>query len=99
MSDPSKNITCKIQNGQKCYEKFGIHTENDLNNFIGAEYNSVHIGEVISNREDYDYMVSIEITIDTNKGKMKIQFYNEHNGYYSHDVFIQTEHESKHVSL
>jgi hypothetical protein len=44
-------------------------------------------------------MKIIEIIIDTNRGKMKIQFYNEHNGYYSHNVFIQTEHEVKNVYL
>jgi hypothetical protein len=36
MTDSSKNIICKIENGQQCCENFGVYTENELNDFIGA---------------------------------------------------------------
>ena len=67
MSDTSKNITCKIENFHKCCEKFGVYTKSVLNDFIGSEYHSIDIKNVISNREDYDQMVSMEICIHTNK--------------------------------
>ena len=99
MNNSSKNIICKIENGQQCCERFGVYTNNELNNFIGAEYHSVDIGNVIFNKGDCDNMAIIEIFINTNRGKISIQFYNEHNGYYSHDVFIQTENGIKNVCL
>jgi len=99
MNNSSKNIICKIENNQQCCERFGVYTMNELNNFIGAEYHSVDIGNVVFNDGDYDNMAIIEIFINTNRGKICIQFYNEHNGYYSHDVFIQTEDGIKNVYL
>jgi hypothetical protein len=99
MSDTSKNITCKIENFHKCCEKWGVYTDSVLNDFIGSEYHSIDIEDVNSNREDYDEMVTMKIHINTNKGKITIQFYNEHNGYYTHDVFIQTIQGHKYISL
>lgn len=99
MSDTSKNITCKIENFHKCCEKFGVHTNSVLTDFIGSEYHSIDIQSVKSNREDYDEMVTMEICIHTNKGTITIKFYNEHNGYYTHDVYIESEHGHKYVTL
>jgi hypothetical protein len=100
ITDSSKNIICKIENEQHCCERFGVYTKNELNDFIGAEYYSVNIGKIVFSNSDYnDYMKTIKISINTNKGKINIQFYNEHNGYYCHDVFIQTENGIKNISL
>lgn len=89
MSDSTKNITCKIENSRNCCEKWGVYTESKLDDFIGAEYYSIDIRKVKTDK--YDEMKSIIITIDTNRGKITIHLYNEHNGYYEHDVFIQSE--------
>lgn len=97
MTDSSKNIVCKIENGQQCCENFGVYTENELNDFIGAQYYSVNVENDILN--DNDGMNTIKICINTSKGKINIQFYNEHNGYYCHDVFIQTENGIKNIYL
>lgn len=100
MTDSSKNIICKIDNNQQCCENFGVYTENELNDFIGAEYYSVIVENDISKDSNYiDNMETIKISINTSKGKINIHFYNEHNGYYSHDVFIQTENGIKNIHL
>ena len=41
----------------------------------------------------------LNIKISTSKGDIIIDFYNEHNGYYPHDVFIQTEDYMKYIPL
>ena len=100
MTDSSKNIICKIDNNQQCCENFGVYTENELNDFIGAEYYSVIVENDSLNDSDYnDNMEKIKISINTSKGKINILFYNEHNGYYAHDVFLQTENGIKNIYL
>jgi hypothetical protein len=83
MSDDSKNITCKISNIQNCCEKFGIYTNSNLDEFIGAEYHSV---DIVKKRDEDKYqcypMVIVEVTVHTNRGNIVVQLYNEHNGYY-----------------
>ena len=89
MNDPTKNIICKIDNIDRCCENWGIHTKDNIIEFIGAEFNSIDVSKIKCNR--YDEMSIIDITISTDKGNFVLQFYNQHNGYYSHDVYIQTE--------
>ena len=89
MSDTTKNIVCKIDNEHICCEKWGVYVKTELEQFIGAEYYSVHIGKI--NRDDDDEMTTLNITINTNKGPIDILFYNQHNTYYPHDVYIKTK--------
>ena len=97
MSDTSKNITCKISNSPNCCEQFGIYTKQTLRDFIGAEYQSVNIHKDVSN--EYLVFSRVDVSISTNRGTILIQLYNEHNGYYPHDFFTQTEHSTKIESL
>ena len=90
MSDTSKNIVCKIDNEHICCEKWGIYVKNDVDFYIGSIYYSVHIGEI--NRDDDDEMTTMDITINTSKGPLVMTFYNQHNSYYPHDVYIQTKY-------
>ena len=99
MSDPSKNITCKISNSQNCCERFGIYTKCKLEEFIGAEYYSVNITRNVNNGKYSDLFSSVEVSIRTNIGTILIILYNEHNGYYPHDFFTQTEHSTRIESL
>ena len=96
MNDTTKNITCKISNEQDCCEVYGAHisTDTSLNDFIGAQYHSVHITKDVKDEvEDCgDISIRIDITILTDRGTITIQLYNEHNRYYPHDFFIETEH-------
>ena len=94
MSDPTKNIICKISNIANCCEKFGIYTKSNLSDFIGAEYQSV----TVSTRppsDKYDSTHIVEVAVQTDRGEILIQLYNEHNGYYPHDFFTQSEHGTK----
>jgi hypothetical protein len=98
ISDPAKNITAKIENAHKCCEKWGVYTNREtIREFIGAEYSFIDIRGV--RRKKYDEMVSVDIHIHTNRGKLTLHFYNEHNGYYSHDVYIQSEHGHRYITL
>ena len=90
MNNSSKNIIFKISNAQNCCERFGIHSPCRLVNFIGAEYKSVEI--TTTEKYNKDLMTIVEMCIYTNRGKIILQLYNEHNGYYLHDFFTQTEH-------
>ncbi len=95
MSDPKKNITCKISNLANCCEKFGVYVPDSatLSEFVGAEYQAVYVTETITN--DMDLMVIVQISIHTNRGPIVFQLFNEHNGYYPHDFFVQTEYGSQ----
>ena len=99
MSDSSKNITCKISNSQNCCERFGIYTKCKLEEFIGAEYYSVNITRNVNNEKYSNLFASVEVSICTNIGTILIILYNEHNGYYPHDFFTQTEHSTRIESL
>jgi hypothetical protein len=99
MSNPSKNIICKISNIANCCENFGIHTNCNLSDFIGAEYKTVSISTNPADEDGYDYMHIVHVTIQTDRGEILIQLYNEHNGYYPHDFFTQSEHGTKIESL
>lgn len=97
MNNNFYNITCKIENSHKCYEKWGVYTKFNLNDFIGAEYYGMDVKEEI--RDKYDEMRILSVKINTNKGTIIINLYNEHNGYYHHDVYIQCETGIKNLSI
>lgn len=92
--EEDNSINVKISNALHCCEEFGISItdESNIDQFIGAEYLSVDIGEII----DGEY---IEINIHTSQGTINIKVYNMHNGYYSHDVYIQVYDEIKRIVL
>jgi len=99
LSDPAKNITCKIENWQKCCEKWGADTDREtIHEFIGAEYLFTEIQDVQC-EEEYSQMVFVEIHIHTNQGILTIRLHNEHNGYNTHQVFIETEHGHRYMTL
>lgn len=98
MSDPTKNITCKIDNQSQCCETFGIHvilnsSHVGLEYYVGASYSDVNVEQPLPyNTNDGECAMNlINVNIITDRGSIKCQLYNEHNGYYSHDVYILTE--------
>ena len=97
MNDNTKNITCKIENDHKCCEKWGIHTKSNLNEFIAAEYQSINIRKI--KKEDDGEMKMVTITVSTNRGNIILHLYNQHNGFYSHDVFIESEKGIKNIQV
>jgi hypothetical protein len=97
MSDKTKNITCKIDNSAKCCEKWGAYTKSKLSEFIGAEYRGMNVSKI--KKDEYDFMRIIDVTIQTNRGDIVIHVYNEHNGFYSHDVFIEWDTGKRTIAL
>ena len=92
MSDTSKNIYLSISNSQNCCEQYGVHTESSLYSFIGAIYTSIDIHDISDNEDKFDsYSRNLKIDIYTDRGIFDITFYNQHNGYYSHCVSVQSE--------
>ena len=89
-NDTSKNITCKISNTQYCCETYGVFCKNNLDDFIGAEYEKIEISEK-TKEECGETETSIKILIHTSKGVIEIILYNQHNGYYSHEYYINSE--------
>jgi hypothetical protein len=69
-----------------------------LQSFVGAEYKSITT-KTHEDPDNYDYMRIVDVAIQTNRGEILIQLYNEHNGYYPHDFFVQSEHGTKLESL
>ena len=104
MSDASKNIICKMNNYQQCYEDFDVVINPRLvppSDFIGAEYYSVEVKDDDVNKyNDESYFNrAIIVIIRTNKGILTILLYNEHNGYYNHEIYIKTEKGEELTSL
>ena len=98
MNDGSK-ISFKMQHDQKCCENFGAYTDSSplFDTFIGAVFESFKVGEKI--RTSGSDERKLEVDVFTDRGKIKIVFYNEHNGYYSHDVSIHSKSINKIVRL
>ena len=92
MNDKTKNIVCKIENGQSCCEHFGISVDKDIKDFIGAEYLSVTVEDPEKDEAEYDEGAYIRVTVNTNRGPLVMMLYNIHNGYYRHDTYIESEH-------
>jgi hypothetical protein len=108
MSDSNKNIIAKIDNISRCCEDWGHNIsfeENDevtnkkLKDFIGAKFISVEVIEYDEDTSKERYEVTMDVKIITDRGNIIIQFYNEHNGYYAHDVSIQIEGSVKIIKL
>ena len=93
MSDPRKNVTCKISNDRLCCEQYGAHVDVPLVTFVGAQYLSVATEEHPTERaHGEDCGARFIVRIHTDRGTITMTLYNEHNGYYTHEFFIETEH-------
>lgn len=72
-----------FDNGQTCCEYRYMHTDDNLQDFIGAVFNSVEIREGPEENGEYGESKESEFMIvNTSKGQFTIVNYNEHNGYY-----------------
>lgn len=97
VSDESKNVTCKIENAQKCCEVYGAFTPTPLEDFIGAVYYDVTFQDNMegfneTNISCIDETVQKVITVRTSRGNIVFCLYNCHNGYYSHDTYVKTQY-------
>lgn len=90
-------IQLLIDNSQDCCEQWGvITTEDNLLDFIGAELLSLAMVDTNYKKHPLtkEWGLYLEeggavfIDVETNKGKLQFVLYNEHNGYYGHQVKI-----------
>jgi hypothetical protein len=88
-----------IDNGQSCCENWGYAiSEDDPENFIGAKLLAINITDTQLNTFAIDalpdtnksyYEGDIQfVSFSTNMGIFQIALYNEHNGYYGHEILL-----------
>ena len=93
MLEDLSTICFGISSEQSCCESFGYITSQDnYEDFIGCELLDCYLTtEDLCTIEDlpeiYEGGMTF-FTIKTNKGDLQFVAYNEHNGYYSHDVVL-----------
>lgn len=97
-----QDIKVGIDNGQSCCETWGYFvSEGDPQEFVGAYLLDVkHVDSCLNverMKEECHYL-SVEdcvfVNIETSEGTFQLTVYNEHNGYYSHLVVIESEQHS-----
>ena len=91
--DNGETYKLGIDNNSQCCEHWGYITSNDkYDNFIGAEFIDCRVTTqelcTIEDLPDVYEGGMMFFTISTNKGDLQFVAYNEHNGYYSHDVLL-----------
>lgn len=98
----SRQLYFVINNGQDCCENWGyLSSEDDFGSFIGSELKNVYVtdtklGTIVSNmKEDLDAGSAMFINVETTNGLLQFVAYNEHNGYYGHDVQLVSKYDDK----
>lgn len=90
-----QKILIGIDDGQQCCEEYGYISSNDnYEDFIGAEVRNVKITDTALKTIDMPYLYEggcIFVTLETSKGDLQLVMYNEHNGYYGHKVIVKSE--------
>lgn len=96
----SQVIEIKIDNDQQCCESFGtICSNEDFDYYIDSELVGIDILDkefelkeiLIKNISDEYDGYAIFVNLITNLGTIQFALYNQHNGYYGHDVVISSK--------
>lgn len=86
-----------ISNGQECCESWGYMTsDDDLNDYIGANLQAVRLTDVALNQEvvkdsgyyDGEFGGIQFVDFVTDRGTFQLAVYNSHNGYYGHGILV-----------
>lgn len=85
-----------IGNSQSCCESWGyFSSEDDLNDFIGAELYEINLTDTALNKKKveesgyYNDSGGIQfVDFSTDIGTFQLAVYNSHNGYYGHDISV-----------
>ena len=105
-----QEIIILINNSQQCCEEWGyeacsekgiLETQDDLDDYIGAEILDIEIIDTekdiyksLTDRVYRFYSSNAEfVNIKTSKGKLQFAVYNAHNGYYGHKIYIKFNNE------
>jgi len=68
--------------GQSCCEHRYLHTDDDIQSFVGATLMGAEVREASEPDRGYDVHEIAFLVVKTNKGSFTIETHNEHNGYY-----------------
>lgn len=68
--------------GQSCCEHRYMHTDDSLDDFIGAEFIDVEVRGASDVEDKYGTHEVQFLLINTNIGTFTVETHNEHNGYY-----------------
>lgn len=105
-----QEILILINNSQQCCEEWGyeacsekgiLETQDDLDDYIGAEILDIEIVDTekdiyknLTDRVYRFYSSNAEfVNVKTSKGKLQFAVYNAHNGYYGHNIYIKFNNE------
>lgn len=90
-----QTIKIGISNESCCCERFGcIITNDDIEEFIGAELKRVSITDTALNNKDISEISYLDcggamfVNLETSVGLLQFVAYNSHNGYYSHEAVL-----------
>lgn len=95
-----QDIKIGIDDKPQCYENYGcIYTNDDISDFTGAELKDIQIvNNALNNKRLNIALCNAKIDLDkimfvnfeTNKGTLQFVAYNDHKGYYGHDVILMS---------
>ena len=94
-----QTIYLLIENGQSCCENWGYLLSHDnFDEFIGAqllglrEVSEAEIGVSLpADTSCHGSPATVFVNVETSKGTLQFVAYNDHNGYYGHEVRIVSE--------
>lgn len=84
-------ISLMIDNESNCCESWGAMMTNDnLEDFIGASFLELTetTSDDISPPDEFTEKHTVFVDIKTSRGTLQFTAYNQHNGYYGHNVEI-----------
>ena len=100
--DNDTTLALIVSSGQSCCEQYGaVTTEENLQDYIGAEYIQHDIvdqqlavrSNIIADSNIYD-IPSLDsgdiifLNVQTDRGTLQFSVYNCHNGYYGHAAYV-----------
>jgi hypothetical protein len=91
-----QTVLVLIYNGQSCCENWGyMSSEDNLAEFVGADLLSVELTDTALKTWQLDgYPLDVGaaqfVNVNTSKGLLQFVVYNEHNGYYGHDIVVRS---------
>ncbi len=103
-----QEIFVLISNGQSCCEQWGYLSSNDgLEDFSGAELLKLELVDEALNKQqikdEFKYGLDegsiIFVNFETDRGTFQLAVYNNHNGYYGHNIKITSNQLTKEMYI
>ena len=84
-----------IDDGQSCCEDRYLHTDDDLDYYVGSKIVGFELLEAPDLPSEYGEHEVMFLHVKTNNGVFTIETHNEHNGYYGGFVISASIHDNK----